>query len=77
MHAAKIDSPRLQRVLSLLRMRGWYTTWEIMKRARVCAVNTAISELRANGYDIECKRFGQNLYAYRLKREEVNQSEHI
>jgi hypothetical protein len=57
MHHAKIaNSPRLQRVLRLLMDVGakGATTLEIIHQANVCAVNSAVSELRRNGYGVEC-----------------------
>ena len=67
MHAAKLDnSARLQRVLSLLLDLEPHTTRDIMRRAYCCAVNSCISELRANGYDIACKQVGRGRYEYRL-----------
>jgi predicted transcriptional regulator len=57
MNAANIDkSDRLQRVLDLLKKGGEYTTLEIIQKAGVCAVNSIISELRQNGYQINCER---------------------
>lgn len=71
MHAAKIDrSPRLQRVLECLADGRWRTTREIMLDADVCAVNSCVAELRANGRDIECEqvlRDGRRLWRYRLR----------
>ena len=72
MHAARIDkSARLQRVLKLLRYKIPYrfTTLEIIKRAKVCAVNSIISELRANGYEIDCRCVGRGRFEYELKEE--------
>jgi hypothetical protein len=51
-HAAKLEaSPRLQRVLNFLRLRGkkGATTHEIIEGAHVCAVNSIVDELRENG----------------------------
>jgi hypothetical protein len=57
MNAANIEkSDRLQRVLTLLKRGGEYTTLEIIQNAGVCAVNSIISELRQNGYQINCQR---------------------
>ena len=54
MHAAVVDrSPRLQRVLDVLR-DGEASTLDLAIRARVCAVNSIVAELRTNGYDITC-----------------------
>ncbi len=57
MNSARIEnSPRLKRVLDLLQDGERHTTRDIVRRARVCAVNSCISELRANGYRIGCQR---------------------
>ena len=57
MHAARIStSGRLQAVQRLLRDGKEHSTFEIVKRASVCAVNSIIAELRANGADIECRQ---------------------
>ncbi|GAB4173821.1 MAG: hypothetical protein Fur0039_15440 [Rhodocyclaceae bacterium] len=67
MHAASVEkSARLQRVLWLLLDEQWHTTMEIIEGARVCAVNSIISELRANGVAIETRCMGRGVYAYRL-----------
>lgn len=68
-HCAKITSPRLQRVIAHLKDGRWHTTRDILRAADVCAVNTVVSELRANGCDIKCKRLrieGALRYAYKL-----------
>jgi predicted transcriptional regulator len=57
MNAANMNkSERLQRVYKLLSGGGEYTTLEIIQNAGVCAVNSIISELRQNGYQINCER---------------------
>ncbi len=70
-------SPRLQRVLAALmenRILG-LTTREIIEAANVCAVNSAICELKRNGFQIDC-RFerrtagGESVFRYRLLGEE-------
>jgi hypothetical protein len=54
-HAARLSaSPRLQRVLSLLADGRPHTTRDIVRRARVMAVNACISELRFHGAEIIC-----------------------
>jgi len=53
-NASKSD--RLQRVYKLLSRGGEFTTLEIIQGAGVCAVNSIISELRQNGYHIDCQR---------------------
>jgi hypothetical protein len=69
MHAAKLEnSPRLQRVLAFLRRRGPATTLEIAQACTVCAVNSIVDELRANGFTINCQALkGQRgVYQYEL-----------
>ncbi len=66
-HAADpARSERLRRVLNVLRGGTWAGTWEISRDALVCAVNSIIHELRANGLDIECRCKGRGRYEYRL-----------
>ena len=66
-HYAKLESSkRLQRVLALLKRGGWGTTREIDRLADVCAVSTAITELRRNGLNILCQPAGQGRYKYKL-----------
>jgi hypothetical protein len=58
-HAARLDhSPRLQRLLSTFRANpgAWLTTLDLIALARICAVNSAVDELRANGFDIPSRR---------------------
>lgn len=67
MHAASIDrSVRLQRVAYVLSDGAWHSTLDIIIGAGVCAVNSCVSELRANGLDIECRRVGRERFEYRL-----------
>lgn len=66
MNAATLDtSDRLQRVYKLLSNGGEYTTLDIIQKAGVCAVNSIISELRQNGYEIDCQR-RSNKWFYRM-----------
>jgi len=68
MNAASIESSeRLNRVLDLLSQGGEFTTLDIIKSANVCAVNSIISELRQNGFDINCQRRGEKWF-YRLEK---------
>jgi len=63
MNAARIDnSPRLQRVDKLLATGQKLTTLDIINQAQVCAVNSCVAELRANGRDIKCWREGDIWY---------------
>jgi len=66
-HAASIEtSERLQRVLDVLQDRGWHSTLDIMQRTYLCAVGSAVSELRANGISVECRCAAKGKYEYRL-----------
>lgn len=71
MHAARLEhSPRLQRVHDLLSDGREYSTFEIVHAAKVCAVNSIISELRDNGCEIKCRQIagesGERLWLYRM-----------
>jgi hypothetical protein len=60
MNSAAMDkSERLIRVMGVLRDLKRHTTRDIIRKARVCAVNSCISELRDNGIAIECERQGK------------------
>lgn len=52
--AAALTSPRLQRVLALLKDGRPHTTRDIVRRARVMAVNACVAELRFHGAEIVC-----------------------
>ena len=68
MHAANIESSdRLARVADLLAQGGEFSTLDIIKKANVCAVNSIISELRQNGYEIHCERRGEKWF-YRMEQ---------
>jgi hypothetical protein len=67
MNAARIEkSDRLQRVDALLSDGREYSTLDICIGANVCAVNSAIAELRAhpNNRQISCRRTG-DIWLYR------------
>lgn len=66
MHHATLKSDRLRRVLKALRKRPM-TTRELIQTAKVCAVNSIISELRANGKEIDCWRISKRTYEYSLR----------
>lgn len=74
-HAATLEkSSRLRRVLTLLvkRADAGATTLEIDRLANICAVSTAVSELRSCGYEITCdyegkSEAGAKIYRYRLQ----------
>lgn len=68
MHNARIEkSQRLQRVIRLLADGREYSTREIIAHADVCAVNSVITELRANGKNISCRREGHAWY-YKMEQ---------
>lgn len=73
MHAARIeDSPRLQKVRDFLRRRP-ATTLEIVQGCGVCAVNSIIAELRANGFVIDCSAVKGQRGVYRYSLIEAGQ----
>lgn len=54
-HYAKFaKSVRLQRLLEYLLDGNGHTTLDIILGADICAVNSAVCELRENGFDIHC-----------------------
>lgn len=64
-HAARLSSSdRLQRLLEYLRDGKEHTTLNIVLGANICAVNSAVAELRENGYLINCRRVSNGCYAY-------------
>jgi hypothetical protein len=72
MHAASLTSPRLQRVLALLGDGRPHTTRDIVRRARVMAVNACVAELRTHGAVILCRvevlPNGQRRYYYTMTK---------
>jgi hypothetical protein len=68
MNYANIESSdRLQRVAQVLAQGGEFSTLDIIKKANVCAVNSIVSELRQNGYEIHCERRGERWF-YKLEQ---------
>lgn len=68
MNYANIEkSDRLKRVADVLAQNGELSTLDIIKKANVCAVNSIVSELRQNGYDITCQRRGEKWF-YKLEK---------
>jgi len=73
-HYARIEnSPRLQRLLQCLEAQpkssdGWITTWNISQQAHICAVNSAVCELRLNGYAVDSRKSKteENAWEYRI-----------
>ena len=73
MHAARLhSSERLQRVHELLADGGEHSTLEIGMRARVCAVNSCVAELRESGAEITCRMAvgedGRRIFLYQMMR---------
>ena len=67
MHYARLDkSERLQRVDAYLEDGRERSTREIVHGADVCAVNSIIAELRANGREIVSRREGRVYYYRRI-----------
>ena len=55
MHKANLSrSPRLQRLLAALQDGRAHSTMELIREAGICAVNSAVAELRLNGYRVSC-----------------------
>ena len=66
-HVANLaTSKRLQRVLAVLSDGSWHGTFDIMQKTQLCAVGSAVSELRANRQGIESRCVGHGRYEYRL-----------
>lgn len=67
MHSATLEtSDRLKRVYDVLQA-GPATTMDIIQAARVCAVNSIVAELRANGIKIKCDHVSKGIFQYRLE----------
>lgn len=64
-YAKLANSPRQQRVLRVLADGCEHSTQDIIRRANVCAVNSIVAELRANGVAIAC-RAEKRIWYYRL-----------
>jgi hypothetical protein len=48
-------SERLQRLAMYLSDYDWHSTRDIIRGANICAVNSAVSELRRNGYTVDTR----------------------
>lgn len=67
MNSASLEtSNRLKRVDAVLADRMPHSTLEIVQKAKVCAVNSIISELRDSGRQIACSRENRVWYYRRL-----------
>lgn len=58
MNAAGLSSPRLQKVLRVLREAEGkpLSTRQIVRRSGMMAISTCVAELRHHGADIECSQ---------------------
>ena len=79
MHAARLGrSARLRRVYELLSDGLEHSTLGIALEARVCAVNSIVAELRANGFVIECRQergsHGGRIWKYRMTTSAAEES---
>lgn len=67
-HARNIEnSDKLKSLLSYMSDCQWRTSRELRQATNMEAVNTAVNELRANGYEYKCK-FINGYYRYRLRK---------
>lgn len=66
MHHASLTSDRLRNTLAALADGAEHSTLDLMRQAGICAVSAVVSELRANGCRIDCRREGR-IYYYRLR----------
>lgn len=74
MHAAGLQSPRLQRVLRVLRDGRPLSTRQIIRKAGVMAVNACVAELRQHGAEIHCEQRhvgGQRRWFYTMTKPPV------
>lgn len=68
MNAASLKkSERLKRVDKFLADCRPHTTLEIVQGANVCAVNSIVAELRANGRTINCHRHKDKWFYRRVR----------
>lgn len=69
MNHARLDaSDRLQRTLRALRVHKELSTMDPSRAAGIVAVSAAISELRANGFDVRSRQVNR-VWFYRLVEE--------
>lgn len=64
-YARLTNSPRQQRVLRVLSDGSEHSTRDLIVQADVCAVNSIVAELRANGIPI-ASRCQKRVWFYRL-----------
>lgn len=64
-------SPRLKKLLHALADLNWHSTRDLTDRCHNYAIGTSISELRANGIPVACRRVKTEFrrwFEYRLGR---------
>lgn len=69
--AAALTSPRLQRALAVLSDGRPHTTRDMVRKARVMAVNAVVAELRHHGAEIICTQQvvdGQRRFFYTMTK---------
>lgn len=59
-------SPRLQRLLAVLKRGGWWSTRALVVEAEVMAVSACVTELRANGIAVESRCVARGHWEYRV-----------
>lgn len=77
---ALANAPRLLTFYEILKDRRWHSTAEIEDRSRwlaisepekfrrICAVNSAASDIRLKKFEIACRPKGRGVYEYRYVR---------
>jgi hypothetical protein len=71
MNAAPLSSPRLQRLIAVLGDGQEHSTRDIVRKARLMAVSTCVSELRTHGAEIDCTIrtvMGARRFFYRMTK---------
>lgn len=78
MHAARVErSARLRRVLAALRPGLWVSSLDLALKGRTVTPGTCVSELRANGFRIECRQGSGpegRVWEYRLTGRDENRT---
>lgn len=76
MHAAALSrSERLQRVVKFMSDGREHSTLDVVSGAKVVAVNSAMAELRQQGFVIDCDRRGDKwFYRMRIDKASLAQS---
>jgi hypothetical protein len=69
-HHSTLESPRLAKLLAFLRQRGQHgaTTFEITAECLTTRASSDISELRANGIQVDCSCEGMTETGRKINR---------